>query len=411
MLLPRNGRIVVIDDKPEDVLPLLKSLWKNGFGAIHFSGKKEELPCEPLDDVRVIFLDMELETGGYTGSNDKTKAATTARVLKSIVNTNTNSAYLIIMWAIHTELMPYFWEYINRDSNCHFIHLTMDKAKCKSNGYDLGIITEEIKTALRDASAFSFFVNWENIIHKSSNDIILDFSSFFPVDAEWNRKILEILKKLAEEYAGKTLNTTDHEQIVKNAMCAFNGTFADTLENNIANVSDIGISFDGITAGPDEGIKAKINSKFMLDQNNTVPKPGCIYINTEYDDVPDYFNPGADSTGIEKIFCEVSPTCDYVQKKWEFHRILFGIKIRPEQVRNLKKKSTDDIADYLYKTRVLDIGGQPTILVFNLRKLKSKNLGELAAPLRPLYTFRHDLLVDIQHKMASHSSRPGMMSL
>jgi len=43
MLLPRNGRIVVIDDKPEDALPLLKSLWKNGFGAIHFSGKREEL--------------------------------------------------------------------------------------------------------------------------------------------------------------------------------------------------------------------------------------------------------------------------------------------------------------------------------------------------------------------------------
>jgi len=410
MLLPRNGRIVVIDDKPEDVLPLLKSLWKNGFGAIHFSGKKEELPCEPLDDVRVIFLDMELETGGYTGSNDKTKAATTARVLKSIVNTNKNSAYLIIMWAIHTELMPYFWEYINRDSNCHFIHLAMDKAKCKSSGYDLEIIVNEIGTALRNNDAFSFFVNWENIIHKSSNDIILDFSSFFPQDTEWNKKILGILKKLAEEYAGKTLDTTDHEQIVKNSMCAFNGTFTDTLENNIAQIASTGISFNSISPVSDSGIIAKINTKLILDQNNTLAKPGSVYMNSGKDCIQDYFNTGSNLSGIEKVFCEISPTCDYAQKKWMYHRILSGVKIKPEQERYVRKKNAEQLVDYFYKTPVFDIGEQAAKFVFDLRKLESKNLGELDA-LQPICTFRHDLLVDIQHKVASHSSRPGMLSL
>ena len=91
MLLPKNGRIVVIDDKYEEALPLLRSIWQNGFAAIYFNGERKYLPQAPLDDVRVIFLDMELETGGYTGSDNKTKAATTARVLKSIINTQKNS--------------------------------------------------------------------------------------------------------------------------------------------------------------------------------------------------------------------------------------------------------------------------------------------------------------------------------
>jgi len=410
MLLPRNGRIVVIDDKQEEALPLLKSLWQNGFGAIYFSGEKKELPTVPLDDVKVIFLDMELETGGYTGSNDKTKAATTAKALKSIINTNKNNVYLVIMWAIHTELIENFWTYIKTDSKCDFIPLALNKAECKSKGYDLKLITDKINSILKENNAFNFFISWENVIHKSSNDIVLDFSSFFPGDTEWDRKVLGILKKLAEEYAGKAMNTTDHEQIVKNAMYAFNGTFIDTLENNIAQVSNTGISFNGIPEVSDNGIISKINTKLMLDQNNASAKPGSIYINNEDDVIQDYFNSGSDLNGIEKIFCEISPTCDYAQKKWKYHRILFGIKIKPEQEKHLRKKDADQTVDYLYKTPVFDIGGQMFTFVFDLRKLKSKNLGELDA-LRPICTFRHDLLVDIQHKMASHSSRPGMMSL
>ena len=409
MLLPRNGRIVVIDDKYEEALPLLRTLWQNGFAVIYFNGEKKYLPSVPLDDVRVIFLDMELLMGGYTDSNNKTKAATTANVLKSIINTKRNSVYLIVMWANHKELVHDFWTYIRTDSSCDFIELELDKTKCMTNEK---ILPDEIVAVLRNHNAFKFFINWENMIHKSSSDIILDFSSFFPVnaEAEWDRKMLGIFKKLAEEYAGKTLNATDHEETVKNAMCAFNGTFTDTLENNIAQVPNTGISFEGITAIPDQSVVAKINSKLLLDQNNAIAKPGSIYINNEEDVIQDYFSPGSDLSGIEKVFCEISPTCDYAQNKWKFHRILSGIKIKPEQGGHLRKKDADQIADYLYKTPVFDIGGQMFTFVFDLRKLKSKNLGDLDV-LQPLSTFRHDLLINMQHKIANHCSRPGMLSL
>lgn len=401
MILPRNGRIVVVDDNFEEALPILSALWQNGFAALYYNGERKDLPSSPLNDIRVIFLDMELIAGGYTDEENKTKAAATANILKSIIDISKNTVYLIIMWATHDELESNFWTYIKSGSNCGFLCLRLDKAKCKANPT---IIPDEISSILKTNNTFSFFIKWENIIHKSSNDIILDFSSFFSADTEWDSKILGILKKLAEEYAGKHLDVSDHEKIVKNAMYAFNGTFSDTLENNIAQIPDTGISFNSTTTVSDDAIKGKINSKLMLDQNNVIAKPGSIYANDDHDEIQDYFNSESDLGEIEKIYCEVSPTCDYAQNKWKFHRILAGIKIKPEQKRHVRN------ADYLYKTPMLDLKGQIFIFVFDLRKLKSKNLGELGT-LRPLCTLRHDLLVDIQHKIASHCSRPGIISL
>lgn len=407
MILPRNGRIVVIDDKTEEeAIPLLSSLYLNGFSALYFKGEKKDLPRKPLNDIRMIFLDLEIIVEGYTGQDNRSKAATTARILSSVINTTIPTIYLLAFWSTHEELLEYFWRYIKENNyNCIFLPVSLDKIKCRAADYDIALIEKEIEEKLQGNDGFRFLIGWENLIHKSSNDVINEILSLYGGDGNPDKFLLRIFKKLAEEYAGKNLNASDHEQIVRYAMLAFNGTFADTLENNIADAPDTGISFNDITEGPGRGITAKINSKLLLDQNNTIPKPGSIYINSEYDDVQEYFkiNHGNNPSEIEKVFCEVSPTCDYAQRKWKCHRILYGLKV-PAGAAKLEK------ADYLYKTDIFDIDGQAVKFIFDLRKLKSKNLGELDL-LKPLCTFRHDLLVVIQHKIASHCSRPGTLSL
>jgi hypothetical protein len=273
--------------------------------------------------------------------------------------------------------------------------------------YDISIIESEIKEKLQGNDGFRFLIGWENLIHKSSNDVINEILSLCGEGVDTDKFLLGIFKKLAEKYAGKNLNASDHEQIVRYAMLALNGTFTDSLENNIIRLEKTGISFNGVTGTPDVGAISKINSKLLLDQNNTNARPGCIYSNSDNDELDDYFDnfSAVDQTKIQKIFCEVSPTCDYSNQKWKCHRILYGIKVPVEQTEKLKGK-----ADNLYKTDVFDIDGKMVKFVFDLRKLKSKNLGELNS-LKPLCTFRHDLLIDMQHKIASHCSRPGMLSL
>lgn len=408
MILPRNGRIVVIDDKTEEeAIPLLSSLYLNGFPALYFKGEKKDLPKEPLNDIRVVFLDLEIIVEGYTGQDNRSKAATTARILSSVINTTIPTIYLLVLWSTHEEeLLDYFWRYLKENNyNCVFLPVSLDKIKCRAADYDIALIEKEIEEKLQGNDGFRFLIRWENLIHKSSNDVINEILSLYGGDGDPDKFLLGVFKKLAEAYAGENLNEDSPTQISQYAMLAFNGTFSDSLESNISSVENTEISFDRIAGVTNKSVIAKINSKLLLDQNNTNVKPGCIYINPEENNFQDYFNSVNDLNGIEKIFCEVSPTCDYVQRKWKCHRILYGIKVPVEQTKKLKGK-----ADNLYNTDVFDIDGKMVKFVFDLRKLKSKNLGELNS-LKPLCTFRHDLLIDMQHKIASHCSRPGMLSL
>jgi len=81
---PENGSVVIVDDQIEEALPLMKVLAKTGISSKYFSGKAEELPGVPFDNVRIIFLDIELE-GMHGVTEDKTKLSALANVISKIV--------------------------------------------------------------------------------------------------------------------------------------------------------------------------------------------------------------------------------------------------------------------------------------------------------------------------------------
>ncbi|GAI40614.1 unnamed protein product, partial [marine sediment metagenome] len=166
MILPRNGRIVVIDDKTEEeALPLLSSLYLNGLSALYFNGDKKDLPKKPLNDIRVVFLDLEIIVEGYTGQDNQSKAATTARILSSVIDTTIPTIYLLVFWSTHEELLEYFWRYIKENNyNCVFLSVSLDKIKCKVADYDITIIESEIKEKLQGNDGFRFLIGWENLI-------------------------------------------------------------------------------------------------------------------------------------------------------------------------------------------------------------------------------------------------------
>lgn len=409
MILPRNGRIAIIDDKTEEeALPLLKALYKDGFSTVYFSGESSELPPEPLKDIRIVFLDMEL----VPGSDVQTKAAATANILSHVIDMSAHRFYFLIIWATHDELLAPFWRYIgeNPDYQCLFLTTSLDKSECSARDYDISFIKDEIERKLIGNDGFQFLMGWENIIHKSSNDVINEFLSLIKSSSDLNKQLLGVFKKLAEAYAGENLNEDSPTQISQSAMLAFNGTFTDSLENNILNITNMGISFEDATGVTDNDVIAKINSKLLLSHGISSVKPGNIYEgdNKLIDSlINDLFNePSSVDTSLMKIvFCEVSPFCDYAQNNWRVHRIIYGLIIPLESAKKIKKK-----AEFVYISPAFEIGGGAKKLVFNLRNIESVPIGGLKSG-KPIFTLRHDLLVVIQHKIASHCSRPGMLSL
>ena len=93
MPLPSSHKIVVIDDKPEEVASLIGTLSKNGIGVVYFTGQLEQLPLEPLSGIRIIFSDIDL----VESKDNKTKKSALLGVFQKVISPD-NGPYIIVFW-------------------------------------------------------------------------------------------------------------------------------------------------------------------------------------------------------------------------------------------------------------------------------------------------------------------------
>lgn len=53
--LPNGGKVVIVDDCFQEILPLINILNKNAIPVIYYSGRANELPIKPLQGNKIIF--------------------------------------------------------------------------------------------------------------------------------------------------------------------------------------------------------------------------------------------------------------------------------------------------------------------------------------------------------------------
>jgi hypothetical protein len=420
MNLPQNGRVVVIDDKIDEGLPLVKVLAKKGVPTTYFTGlDKDELPSEPIQDVRLVFLDIVIGPK----QSEKNQIAIVGNILRKIIGPE-NSPYILIAWTKHKELI----EKIKNITGVSppLITLNLEKYKCVEENYDLGKIESMLKQELEKAGVFHLFVLWENIVHKSANQIIKEFTSFYENDSNWDRNLSNILFHLASAYAGKQL-VNEKKDIIQNGMLTFNGTFIDSLENTMQGLdySEININFNH-RKEISENICAKINSKLLLIESidSRPTHPGNIYEIKDSSslkvNVQELFNQEFDKytrkedflKKIKFIQLEVSPTCDFAQGKWRLSRLLPGVMWPSDHLLFYSKKKKRDVglikgAEYIYSSPLFEKNDQTFKMVFDFRYLITSPFTALDK-IKPSFVIRHQLLVDIQSHLARHINRPGV---
>ena len=64
--LPNGGKVVIVDDCFQEILPLINILNKNAIPVIYYSGRANELPIKPLQGIRLFFLDLRFSTNTDT---------------------------------------------------------------------------------------------------------------------------------------------------------------------------------------------------------------------------------------------------------------------------------------------------------------------------------------------------------
>jgi len=411
--IPENGRVVVVDDMPDDGLPLLRALSARGIPVTYFTGYSEELPDNPFPAVRILFLDIVL---GREWQDDKRIIYEVIPVIGRIIDKE-GGPFLIIAWTKHEELIEGLKKALKAEGY-QFILVNLEKSKCKgSEGeYDLDTIENKLEENLREIGCFHLFAMWENLVHKASGKIVNDFSEFHDFDENWNANMSGVFLKLAEGFAGKQLDRSNNEQIVKNALFSFNSAFLDELEAEIRNyeVATAGLSFEGVSGAVDKEIIGDINSKLLLAMESSESiLPGNVYDDIERIDIKELFNGNLDKSDkkdellsqIVYIYLETSPLCDYAQDKWKVSRLLPGV-LWPEECESNKIKK----AGFIYNSPLIKLETKLYYMVFDLRFFTSIEFSKLKDK-SPLFRLKHDYLVDIQSKLAPHINRPGVMSV
>lgn len=448
-IYPENGSVVIVDDQIEEALPLMMALSKLDISYKYFSGKLDDLPEQPLSNVKIIFLDIQLE--GMEGvQNDRTKLFTLANVINRIAGKNC-LPYLIIAWTKHQELVNDLNNYL--ENNKPLLVLAISKGEVKKNGeFNIEEIRKRLEEEIRKSRSFQFFLSWQNIVNFSSIKVVNEIASIYSFNSEWDNNIKNILKLLAEAYAGKQAEN----DILRNAMMCFNNLYLDIIENNIlSGIPDFPIDIQELNNLNDDEVKGELNRRLLISfeiSNSVVP--GNVYeendcfkfikLNTQdtfqmvdvefkekLEECLKHVGSGecdeqiksllktlkkqivkcCSNSGLEYeeskfslVFLEVSPFCDYAQKKWKTHRLLPGIVWPFEYEKNLKR------ADYIYKTPLFRINNKLLFFVFDIRYLTSLPMGTLNNVDSNL-RFRKELLNDIQTKIATHINRPGLTSV
>jgi len=417
-IYPENGSVVIVDDQIEEALPLMKVLSKLDIPFRYLSGSYDELPQSPFNNVRIVFLDIQLE--GMDGvREDKTKLSTLANVINRIVSEKC-SPYIIIAWTKHKELVNDINNYLNNDKKKPLLFLCIDKANCKDeNGnFSLDEVSKELDKELKSFSSLKYFLFWQNLVNQAASIIVNDITS---IADNQDEKLREIICLFARAYAGKQISD---DIMGKHFMLSFNGLFLDTLENlimktgeKIASDEEEYVEEVGLEEADLKKITGNLNRRLLISlEENTKPVPGNIYeivdeadLDKKKEFLSEIYNGKFDEKdNVIKdsilIELEVSPICDYAQNKWKKCRIMPGIII-PESFGDKVKK-----ADYIYKSPLLELHNKSVYILFDIRHLTSteiKNLDNKKSSMR----IRKELLNDIQIKISAHISRLGVTNL
>jgi len=450
-MITQTADVVVIDDVYDEVKSLLKFLNHKGIGFVYYNGTDlNELPGRPLKGIRSLFLDFVLGTDGQSSRN---KISTLMGVVKKTISED-NGPYITFAWTTHDmpedDLLGLFKEEILKDTRFPqpVVIVNLEKNECMSN---LNRLDRKLNEKFGDENILKVILSWENYARDALCDVLRILSyiskpavspgqSFDNYSASWNTQLEKHIFRIAETVLGR--NISADKNLLVAAQIALTVPFHDCAETRIKKntayckeLAERIITHKNAQYSLTE--RAVMNTFFLLVSQgiDKSVKPGNIYkfadvfkkMKCEKKDC--YFNKtkltrqgiaqefyggsiktfGEKATLLKKIIpvlLEITPECDYVQKKWKTPRLVLGI-LWPESFKDvLSVNSKDYKPDYIYKSLPVKYKDEIFYLTFNVHHLF--NVGfHVFESVEPILKARKELLVDVQHWFSGHISRPG----
>ncbi|MGF7060509.1 hypothetical protein [Brassicibacter mesophilus] len=273
-------KIFIIDDKYEEVLPIIKVLGSRGISSIYWNGDLETKPKEPLKGIRLVILDMR-----FSYVTDSRTITTTLYTLLKYAISNDNGPYILCIWSKHdSEYLKDFKEGLEEASDVPqpYLILNIEKSKFVKTINEKNVVYDEIATSLafedkpelkeeilsilkttgihesvetidldediieqlstnldeklKEINSLSILLLWEHLANKSINNLVKEIANFSELDGTWDNNIKTLIQRLATANAGKSLGATTTEYIL-NSLSALNYMLPDELLNQLMKYS------------------------------------------------------------------------------------------------------------------------------------------------------------------------------
>lgn len=455
-IIPLNGRIAIVDDQIDQALPLMRVFAKNNIPYVFYEGTNPEfLPDQPENDIRILFLDLNLLDG--RDNQPKDIRSSLFATIKRIISPD-NYPYLLILWSRQEKeykdiLEELFYEdlaqcapidILNWIKSDFFPNYT-DTEENKENEHK---ILDELKKTLSTLPAYSYLMQWENCIHNSADETIQNIFHDSHSIGNWQNSANCILDMFARSYLDKRYRDASLEERTKASLFFLNDVFYDTLESTIENnkiENAVDLEYEA-SKEHKKAISAKINGYLFVSKSQTqINQPGCVFTSTDdssecvkcakdilnnclmTEDIRNQVREeghSLESQEAKKMYNDlmkarrdsiiptflpcgvvVTPACDYAQKKTKYDRVVMGTIIDSSH-----KKYIDTKSEAIYVSPVFNDGSRERILVLNYRYFITQKLSNTGGE-RILYRVRNSILSEIQSKLARHINRQGIMNL
>ncbi len=450
-ILPTNGRITIIDNEINDVLPLMKIFAEKQLPYTYIKGDDiAYFPESPIRNTRILFLDLNL-VGNHTASEKDVKS-TLISVLRRVISPD-NYPYILVYWSKQETDYAKIVELLFNEELVDIAPIRLVPF-IKSDFFNLAgeeletekIITNELSEIITEYIPYGYILNWENVILDSTDKVLQEVFHGYNNPESWNNNAEYILEVLGQAYLGKHYQSADVVAKINASYNSFNSIFFDTIENSIMkNDLDLGGLESSIDKDGQAIINANINKRINISNCTTfIDEPGAVL---NFEDIEMYQykqllngvlsishitneikrdNPDMSDTDtkkalkqrcsdLRKMVCEswsnvgiiVTPSCDYAQKKKVYDRIVLGVIINAEYSNYIDNRS-----DAIFISPMFEYNGNNCIIVLDFRYLITRDLNnDFNYPDKIIFKVRQQLLSEIQSKLSRHISRQGFLSL
>ncbi len=421
--------VLIVDEKEDEIEGLKNALEKKDIWVTYLSPPQDKSKIEEeishLRNRKLIFFDLHLDET----KNIKDNLATIIRpFLKNAIGKNFGS-YGIVMWTKHDGDISLFKEKIQEDKEKYDLPLfivNLDKTQYLSGEKQYANILEDLEEQLKNNIAANFFITWCNIIEKGKNKTIESIYELVPDYKKQDKNLEFILFKMAQSYTGIPLEDIDANYNTEKDLI---NVFGDILRSEIIGINNTRDSFDFFSDkeriffkkqdNNEVSLKTKpgkigdelldiyslLNSKLLIDEKylqQGVIFPGNVYEIKDQDSNSIHWDMPTDA---KPIFIEMTPPCDFSNKKSLMPRVLFGYIAKYD----FKFQGKDCHYKELMPIK-LGKDDETKMIIFDFRMVGMIEEDDLKDEDKYKLLFRANdkLFADILQKMSSHMARLGL---